>query len=77
MKLCTEHRKLNVTTCAERVSRFAMVIRNEASKSKPVIQAWIQRLATLTASAHQSITFDRGTAFSAWRHLKVATEADA
>jgi IS30 family transposase len=71
-----EHGKVNVTSLVERVSRYAVVMRNEDRKSKPIMEALIQGLAPLPADARQSITFDRGTEFSAWRHLKAGIGAD-
>ena len=65
-----EHGKVNVTSLVERVSRYAVVIRNEDRQSKPIMEALINGLAPLPADARQSITFDRGTEFSAWRRLK-------
>lgn len=72
-----EHGKVNVTSLVERVSRFAVVMRNEDRQSKPIMEALIQGLAPLPADARQSITFDRGTEFSAWKHLKAGIGADA
>lgn len=72
-----EHGKVNVTSLVERVSRFAVVLRNEDRQSKPIMEALIQALALLPADARQSITFDRGTEFSAWKHLKARIGADA
>ncbi|MEM9901199.1 MAG: IS30 family transposase, partial [Pseudomonadota bacterium] len=72
-----EHGKVNVTSLVERVSRFAVALRNEDRQSKPVMEALIQGLPALPADARQSITFDRGTEFSAWRHLKAVIGADA
>jgi len=72
-----EHGKVNVTSLVERVSRFAVVMRNEDRQSKPIMEALIQGLAPLPADARQSITFDRGTEFSAWRRLKDGIGADA
>ena len=71
-----EHRKVNVTSLVERVSRRAVVMRNEEHQSKPIMEALIQGLAPLPADARQSITFDRGTEFSTWRHLKAGIGAD-
>lgn len=65
-----EHGKVNVTSLVERVSRFTVVMRNEDRQSKPIMEALIQGLAPLPADARQSITFDRGTEFSAWQRLK-------
>jgi len=41
------------------------------------MEALIQGLAPLPADARQSITVDRGTEFSAWKHLKAGLGADA
>jgi transposase, IS30 family len=49
---------------------LAVVIRNEDRQSKPIMEALIKGLAPLPADARQSITFERGTEFSAWKHLK-------
>ncbi len=65
-----EHGKINVTSLVERVSRYTVVMRNEDRHSKPVMEALINGLAPLPADARQSITFDRGTEFSAWQRLK-------
>ncbi len=72
-----EHGKVNVTSLVERVSRYAVVMRNEDRQSEPIMEALIRGLAPLPADARQSITFDRGTKFSAWRHLKAGIGADA
>ncbi len=57
--------KGGVTSLVERVSRFAVVMRNKDRQFKPIMEALIQGLAPLPADARQSITFDRGTEFSA------------
>ena len=72
-----EHGKVNVTSLVERVSRFTVVMRNEDRQSKPIMESLIQGLAPLPADARQSITFDRGTEFSAWQRLKDGIGADA
>jgi len=71
-----KHGKVNVTSLVERVSRYAVVMRNEDRQSKPIMEALIQGLAPLPADARQSITFDRGTELSAWKHLKAGLGAD-
>ena len=65
-----ENGKVNVTSLVERVSRFTVAMRNEDRHSEPIMEALIAGLAPLPAEARQSITFDRGTEFSAWRRLK-------
>ena len=71
------HGKVNVTSLVERVSRFTVVMRNEDRQSRPIMEMLIEGLAPLPAEARQSITFDRGTEFSAWQHLKNGIGADA
>ena len=61
-----EHGKVNVTSLVVRVSRYAVVMRNERRQSKPIMDSLINGLAPLLSDARQSITFDRGTEFSAW-----------
>lgn len=53
-----EHGKENATSLVERVSRYAIIMRNENRQSKPVMEALIQGLSPLPADARQSITFD-------------------
>ncbi len=65
-----EFGKANVTSLVERVSRFAVVLKNPDRQSKPVMERLIDSLSPLPAEARRSITFDRGTEFSAWQHLK-------
>ncbi|MGO4908799.1 IS30 family transposase [Pseudorhodobacter sp. W20_MBD10_FR17] len=66
----------NITTLVERVSRFAIVLKNPDRQSKPVMEGLIGSLSPLPANAHRSITFDRGTEFTAWRHLKAGLSVD-
>jgi IS30 family transposase len=72
-----EHGEVNITSPVERVSRYAVVMRNKDRQSKPIMEALIQGLAPLPADARQSITFDRGTEFSNWKHLKARIGAEA
>ncbi len=60
-----EHWKVNVTSLVERFSRYAVVIRNEDSQSKPIMESLINGLAPLPADSRKSITYYRGTEFSA------------
>ena len=71
-----EFGKANVTSLVERVSRFALVLKNPDRHSKPVMEGLINSLSPLPAHARQSITFDRGTEFSAWQHMKDGLGAD-
>ena len=77
MEFRREHGKVNVTSLVERVSRYVVVLRNEDRQSKPIMEALIEGLAPLPAEARQSITFDRGTEFSAWSNLKAGIGADS
>ncbi len=72
-----EHGKINVTSLVERFSRYTVVLRNEDRQSKPIMESLIRGLAPLPADARQSITFDRGTEFSAWRKLTDGIGADS
>lgn len=72
-----EHGRVNVISFVERVSRYTVVMRNEDRQSKPIMEALIESLAPLPAEARQSITFDRGTEFSAWHKLKNGIGADS
>lgn len=72
-----EHGKINVTSLVECVSRYTVVMRNEDRHSKPIMEALINGLAPLPADARQSITFDRGTEFSAWQRLKDGIGAES
>jgi IS30 family transposase len=72
-----EHGKINVTSLVERVSRFAVVSRNEDRQTRPIMDALVEGLAPLPAQARQSITFDRGSEFSGWRRLSESIGADA
>lgn len=65
-----------MTSLVERVSRFAVVLKNPDRQSKPVMERLIDSLSPLPAEARRSITFDRGTEFTAWRHLKAGLGAD-
>lgn len=72
-----EHGKINVTSLVERVSRYTVVLRNEDRQSRPIMEMLIQGLAPLPAEARQSVTFDRGTEFSAWQQLKLGIGMDS
>lgn len=62
--------KANVTSLVERVSRFAIFLRNNDRQSRPVMDGLIQALKTLPYLARRSITFDRGTEFTDWPYLQ-------
>jgi hypothetical protein len=51
----------NVTSLVERVSRFTVLLKNAARKSRPVMEGIITGLSPLPFHARRSITFDRGS----------------
>jgi len=65
--------KANVTSLVERVSRFAIFLRNNDRQSRPVMDGLIQALQSLPHLARRSITFDRGTEFTDWPYLQAAS----
>ena len=72
-----EFGKANVTSLVERVSRFAVVLKNPDRQSKPIMEGLIEGLSPLPKHARRSITFDRGTEFSAWPNLKAGIAIDS
>ncbi|WP_031231681.1 IS30 family transposase [Asticcacaulis sp. YBE204] len=64
-----EYGKANVTSLLERKSRYHIVIRNKDRHSVGVLGAIEQSLRGLPPQGRQTITFDRGTEFMAWRYL--------
>jgi IS30 family transposase len=62
--------KANVTSLVERVSRFAIFLRNNDRQSRPVMDGLIRALQSLPHLARRSITFDRGTEFTDWPYLQ-------
>lgn len=64
--------KGNVTSLVERVSRFAVLLRNNDRQSRPVMDGLIQVLQSLPHLARRSITFDRGTEFTDWPYLQAS-----
>lgn len=62
--------KANVTSLVERVSRFAVFLRNNDRQSRPIMDGLIQVLQSLPHRARRSITFDRGTEFTDWPYLQ-------
>jgi IS30 family transposase len=67
--------KANVTSLVERVSRFAVLLRNNDRQSRPVMDGLIQVLQSLPHLARRSITFDRGTEFTDWPYLQASIGA--
>ena len=70
-----EFGKANITSLVERVSRFTVLAKNADRTSKPVMETLISGLKALPKPARRSITFDRGTEFTAWAHLKAGLGA--
>ncbi len=64
--------KANVTSLVERVSRFAIFLRNNDRQSRPVMDGLVRVLQALPHLARRSITFDRGTEFTDWPYLQAS-----
>ncbi|THV09366.1 IS30 family transposase [Rhizobium rhizophilum] len=64
--------RANVTSLVERVSRFAIFLRNNDRQSRPVMDGLVQALQALPHLARRSITFDRGTEFTDWPYLQAS-----
>ena len=64
-----EHGKANITSLIEQKSRYQIIIRNKDRISVDVLGAIEDRLWAVPAPGRQTITFDRGTEFMAWRQL--------
>jgi IS30 family transposase len=61
--------KANVTSLVERRSRMVRLIPNSHRRSRDVIAAIGDTLATLPSTARRTITFDRGSEFLGYGHL--------
>ena len=59
-----------MTSLVERVSRFAVFLRNKGRQSKPIMDGLVKVLQALPFAAPRSITFDRGTEFTDWPYLQ-------
>jgi transposase, IS30 family len=64
-----EHGKKNLTSLVERKTRFQILLPNRDRKSVDVIAKISERLSPLPPHGRQTMTFDRGTEFMAWRNL--------
>lgn len=64
--------KANVTSLVERVSRFAIFLRNNDRQSRSVMDGLVQALQALPHLARRSITLDRGTEFTDWPYLQAS-----
>lgn len=62
----------NVTTLVERRSRYVILLANPDRRSAPVMGRIEAALGALPPAARRTVTFDRGTEFSAWRTLLAA-----
>jgi transposase, IS30 family len=61
--------KANVTSLQERLSRYHILAANDDRRSAPVIERIAAALAAFPPAARQTITFDRGTEFFAYKRL--------
>ena len=64
-----KHGSANIATVVERKTRYTVLLQNNDRRSKSVMQKLITAMAPLPLQARQSITFDRGFEFTAWREL--------
>jgi IS30 family transposase len=62
--------KHNLTSLAERQSRYTILARNRDRNSTGVMTSMIEKLKVLPETARLSITFDRGTEFASYPLLK-------
>lgn len=60
----------NVTSLAERVRRFIVLLKNPRKRTRPVLGKIMKSVRDLPHLARKSITFDRGTEFVSWPHLQ-------
>jgi IS30 family transposase len=67
-----QHGKSNVTSLVERLSRYQVLLANPDRRSMPLIGRIREVLAPLPAPARQTVTFDRGSEFLAYRILPLA-----
>ncbi|WP_422125416.1 IS30 family transposase [Sphingobium arseniciresistens] len=65
-----EHGKANLTSLVERRSRFTILARNPSRHSAGVMAGIQHHLHSMPPSLRQSITFDRGTEFAAFKTLQ-------
>jgi IS30 family transposase len=67
----------NVASLVERKTRYAVLFRNNDRSSTMLMNRLIDLFSPLPLPARQSITFDRGFEFVAWKHLErgMGTEA--
>ena len=63
----------NVTSLVERVSRFAVILKNGSKRSGPVMNKIVAAIGALPFAARRSVTFDRGSEFVTWPHLLAET----
>lgn len=68
-----EYGKQNLTSLVERKTRFQVLLANTDRKSSDVMERLAKRLRPLPSKARQTVTFDRGTEFMAWRQLHAQT----
>jgi len=62
--------KANLTSLVERTSRFAVLWRNPDRGSVAIMGGICAQLGPLPSTLRQTITFDRGTEFAAYRRLR-------
>lgn len=68
--------KANVASLVERKTRFAVLFGNNDRSTTHLMNRLMDVMEPLPQPARKSITFDRGTEFSAWQHMKDGLGAD-
>ena len=68
--------KMNVASLVERKTRFAVLFRNNDRSTTHLMNRLMGVMEPLPQPARKSITFDRGTEFSAWKYLTAGIGAD-
>lgn len=63
-------KKISQAEIGRRKSRYTVLFRNNDRRSKPIMNQLVRHLAPLRLQARQSLTFDRGLEFVAWRELE-------
>lgn len=64
-----ENGKANLTTLVERKSRYTIIVRNKDKKTQGVMSKIRDKLKALPQHSRQSVTFDRGSEFLAYKLL--------
>ncbi|MFC7291395.1 IS30 family transposase [Hirschia litorea] len=67
----------NIAAIVERKTRYAVLLKNDDRKSKPLMKKLVNVFSHLPFKARKSITFDRGFEFVAWRYLEAEMDTQS